>query len=258
MTDDLPQKFVPAVQNATTIQRLLASAGRPMGVTQIARETGLNVSSVFNILRTLSHEGLASFDPINKTYETGLGVLELAQPLLGANPSDLLRPICRDIAQRHNVMLALWQITTTERIILIDAFSAPKLVQAVISPQSRLPVFVGAVGRVYAATLKLNKAETRAGFNSVRWQKPLDFEDYWKDVQTARQTRRAEDRGYLFRGLDIVASIVRDGEGLPRLGLSSITISEQLDDSQLDDVSQSLVTAATQIERSLFGFLGDA
>ena len=53
MTDDLPQKLVPAVQNATTIQRLLASAGRPMGVTQIARETGLNVSSVFNILRTL-------------------------------------------------------------------------------------------------------------------------------------------------------------------------------------------------------------
>ena len=155
-------------------------------------------------------------------------------------------------------MLALWQITSTERIILIDAFSAPKLVQAVISPQSRLPVFVGAVGRCYAATLKLNKAATRSGFDSVRWQKPLDFEDYWTDVLAARQTRQAQDRGYLFRGLDIVASIVRDGGGLPRLGLSSITISEQLDDRQLDDVSEALVTAATQIERSLFGFLEGA
>ena len=251
-----PQKLVPAVQNATTIQRLLASAGRPMGVTQIARETGLNVSSVFNILRTLNHEGLASFDPLNKTYETGLGLLELAQPLLGANPSDLLRPICRDIAQRHNVMLALWQITSTERIILIDAFSAPKLVQAVISPQSRLPVFVGAVGRCYG-----RHPQAEQGGNPIRLRqralaKAARFRRLLTDVLAARQTRQAQDRGYLFRGLDIVASIVRDGGGLPRLGLSSITISEQLDDRQLNDVSEALVTAATRSSAHCSASLG--
>ena len=58
MVDDTGQKLVPAVQNAMIIMRLLAASGRPMGATQIAREAGLNVSSAFNILRTLSHEGL--------------------------------------------------------------------------------------------------------------------------------------------------------------------------------------------------------
>nr|WP_319249041.1 helix-turn-helix domain-containing protein [uncultured Celeribacter sp.] len=253
MTDDHSPKLVPAVQNATAIQRLLVTAGRPMGVTQIARETDLNVSSVFNILRTLSHEGLVSFDPVSKTYETSLGVLEFALPLLGAKPADLLRPICRGIAQDHNVMLALWQITQTERIVLIDNFSAPNIVQAVLSPNSRLPAFVGAVGRCYAAALDLDEAATRAGYDTVRWQKAPGFEAFWQDVNTARETRRAEDRGNLFRGLDIVASLARDANGVPRLGLSSITISEQLDTERLDAVSVALANATAQIERSLFG-----
>ena len=75
MVDDGGQKFVPAVQNAVSIMRLLAAQGSPMGATQIARETGLNVSSAFNILRTLSHEGLLSFNPEAKTYRIGMGLM---------------------------------------------------------------------------------------------------------------------------------------------------------------------------------------
>mgnify|MGYP000442229795 CR=1 FL=1 len=118
MVDDTGQKLVPAVQNAMIIMRLLAASGRPMGATQIAREAGLNVSSAFNILRTLSHEGLLSFDPEAKTYVIGMGLMEFAAPLLGANPADLIRPTLTAIAQEHQVAIALWQITANERIEL--------------------------------------------------------------------------------------------------------------------------------------------
>ncbi|MBA4490058.1 helix-turn-helix domain-containing protein [Paracoccus sp. S1E-3] len=252
MRDEQTPKPVPAVQNATMILRLLATRGTAMGATQIAREAGLNVSSAFNILRTLAHDGLLSFDPETKTYRIGMGMMEFATPLLGANPADLIRPLANAIAQDHQVMIALWQITGTRRLVLIDHFTAPRIVQAVIAPNSRLPVFAGAVGRVYAARRGLDEGQTRKGYDGVRWQDPPGFDAYWQDVLAARETGQARDRGQLFRGLDIVAAVACDRADTPRLGLSSITISGQHDDDSLAHVAAALSEAAGQIERGLF------
>lgn len=252
MNDDSGQKFVPAVQNAVSIVRLLASQGRPMGATQIARETGLNVSSAFNILRTLTHEGLLSFDPEGKTYRVGMGLMEFATPLLGANPSDVIRPMLTAIAQEHLVMIALWQITENQRIVLTDRFTAPRILHAVLARDSRLPVFAGAVGRCYAATMGFDKAVTKKGFDTVIWQDAPSFESYWADVLAARETGTASDRGQLFRGLDIVATLVRDADGVPRLGMSSITIAGQQTEENLGRVASALRGAAQQIERCIF------
>lgn len=252
MSDDGSQKFVPAVQNAVSIIRLLTAQGRSMGATQIARETGLNVSSAFNILRTLTHEGLLSFDPDNKTYRIGMGFMEFATPLLGANPADVIRPRLNEIAQEHRVMIALWQITETGRIVLTDRFTAPRILHAVLARDSRLPVFAGAVGRCYAAAMGFDKAATKKGFDTVIWQDAPSFESYWADVQAARESGTASDRSQLFRGLDIVAALVRDADGVPRLGMSSITIAGQQTDESLARVASALRGAAEQIERCLF------
>lgn len=253
MQVDARQKLVPAVQNAILILRILAANGRAMGATEIARETKLNVSSTFNILRTLANERLISFDPDSKTYLLGMGLMEIATPLLGANPTDLIRPLLNEVAQQHQVMIALWQITENERIVLIDRFTTPHIVQAMISQNSRLPVFSGAVGRCYAAAKQLSKAETRTGYETVRWQTDFGFDAYWQDVIKARGTRVAYDRGGLFRGLEIVATLARDGEDTPRIGLSTITIAGQHDDESLARVAASLKSVADQIECGIFG-----
>ncbi|TRW94605.1 helix-turn-helix domain-containing protein [Paracoccus sp. M683] len=253
MIDDAGLKLVPAVQNAMSIMRLLSAQGRPMGATQIARETGLNVSSAFNILRTLAHEGLLSFDPEAKTYRMGMGLLEFAVPLLGANPADVIRPALTAIARDHQTMIALWQITQTERIVLTDRFTAPNILHVVLAQNSRLPVFSGAIGRCYAATMGLSEARTRKGFDTVRWQDAPSFESYWADVLMARETGTARDRSQLFRGLDIVASLSRDADGVPRLGMSSITVAGQQTDESLGAIATALAEAARQIERCLFG-----
>ena len=253
MHDMQRQKSVPAVQNAVTILRLLAARGAPLGATQIARETELNVSSAFNILRTLAAEGLVSFDPGEKTHRIGMGLLEFAAPLLGANPADLIRPLMNEIAERQQVMIALWQITQTGRIVLIDRFTAPRIVQAVISRNSRLPVFAGAIGRCYAAALNLGHEAVREGYDGVRWQDAPGFAAYWQDVGRARETGTAFDHGNLFRGLEIVAAVARDATGTPRMGMSSITITGQHERADLHAVAASLVDAAGQIERNIFG-----
>lgn len=253
MSSDTSVKFVPAVQNAVRILRLLTSRGRPLGATQIARETGMNVSSAFNILRTLAHEGLIGFDPVAKTYTPDLGLLDLATPMLGANPTDLIRPMLNEIAQSHRTMVALWQVTRNDRIVLIDRFTPERIVQAVIARNARLPVFGGAVGRCYVAATGMDRDAARIGYDSVRWQAEPGFDAYWHDVDEARRTGIAFDRGLLFRGLEIVASLASDASGTPRLGLSSITIAGQHDAVDLDRIGSSLRDAALRIETRILG-----
>ena len=60
--------------------------------------------------------------------------------------------------------------------------------------------------------------------------------------------RHAEDTE-----LDIVASLARDAGGVPRLGMSSITIAGQQTDESLAAIATALAGAAAQIERCLFG-----
>jgi DNA-binding IclR family transcriptional regulator len=253
MPEDQIANLVPAVQNAARILRHIASSGRPQGATEVAREAKLSVSSAFKILRTLHHEGLVTFDQNAKTYEAGMGLLEFAIPLIGSSSGDLIGPTLRTIADENRVMIALWQITADNRIVLTDRFAAPNIVQVVLAPNSRLPVFAGATGRCYAASLGLNKEEVRSGYDSIRWQRDPGFENYWRDVVAARETGTAQDRGHLFRGLDMVAALACDATGAPRLAMSSIMIAGQQSDDNLTRVGQALAEAAGQVENVVFG-----
>jgi len=250
---DLSPKIVGAVANAVSILRSLAQMSEPAGVAVIARDTGVSVSTCFNILRTLSAERLVDFDAEAKTYRIGLGVLELSLPLLGANQADLIRPELARLSGEHKSLLCLWQVTEGERIVLVDRISTAKTVRVDMSDGSRLPTFVGAVGRCYAALRNLPRAELRKRFDALQWQAPPSFEDYVADVERARRDGYAFDLGQLFKGLEIAAAVVTDAEGRPRLGISGISIAGQLSREDIERLGVDLRDCADWISEALFG-----
>lgn len=251
MTDT--QKYVGAVENAAKILRRLTQVDAPEGVAIIARETGLNVSTTFNILKTLVKEGFATFDERTKSYAIGPGVLELATPFLGRNPVDMIRPVITGVCERHQVLVALWNVTPTGRIVLSDRIVPPNVVHADMRPGARLPDLVGAVGRCVAAERGLTRDELQAAYEALRWQNPPGFDAYWADVQKAAKDGFAFDFGNLFKGLSMAAVVVRDLDGVPRLGLSAISISGQKDADALHQAAFALRDARDFIEVNVFG-----
>lgn len=250
---DPSPKIVGAVANAVSILRTLAQSNGPAGVNVIARDAGVSVSTCFNILRTLSSERLVDFDPEAKTYAIGMGVLELSLPLLGANQANLIRPELARLSAEHKCLMCLWQITDGERIVLIDRVSTAKTMRVDMSDGSRLPTFVGAVGRCYAALRDLPRADLKARFDALQWQAPPSFEEYVQDVEQARRDGYAFDLGQLFRGLEIAAAVVTDPSGKPRLGISGISIAGQLTRPEIEQLGAALRDSADFISESLFG-----
>jgi DNA-binding IclR family transcriptional regulator len=252
MTQAGPSKFVPAVESAVKLLRRIAIISEPEGVAAMARATGLNGSTTFNILKTLAKEGFVTFDEKDKTYRIGMGVLEIVGSILGANPNDLIRPLLHALATEHSVLIALWQITESDRIVLIDSVAPHKVVHAKLETGSRLPVMIGAVGRCYAALTGVTRADAQTAYDRLKWQSPPGFEIYWQDIEAARKTGFALDFGNLFIGLNIAAAVARDADGRPRLGLSAISIAGQTSVEAMQDIAAALNKAATLIETNVF------
>ncbi|PTW62630.1 IclR family transcriptional regulator [Breoghania corrubedonensis] len=246
-------KYVGAVENAVAILRFLTHAHGPAGVARIARETEINVSTTFNIARTLAKEGLVAFDPETKEYRPGVGLLEFSVPLLGTNQVDLLQPRLSELAETHKALIGLWKVTPGDRIVLVDREVKGTVVRVDMQLGSRLPALIGAIGRCVAASRGLPRADLKRRFAELRWQNPPSFEDYARDVDKARETGFAFDRGNLFQGVDIVAAAVLDERGNARLGISGITIRDQMSEAELEALARELADVARYFAATLYG-----
>lgn len=247
-----PARTVGALVQALRVLRHLAATGTPLGVSAIARATGLNGSTCFNILRTLTAEGLVRFDAQEKTYRLGMGLLELAIGMMGMNPGELIRPEIERLALTHGGLICLWHLTDNERMVLIETAYNPGTVRAHMPQGMRLPVLIGAVGRVVAGHRDFPEAELRRRFAELRWQSPPRFDAYLAGVRLARQRGYGLDHGQLYVGIDVIGAVACDPEGRPRYGLSCVLLTGQTDAARQDDIGRDLNEVCQRIGAALF------
>ena len=243
---------VGALVHAMRVLRHLSSQGTAEGVTAIARSTGVNGSTCYNILRTLVSEGMVIFDPADKTYRLGLGLVELAVGVLGTNPGDLIRPELERLAQSHGALMCLWHITDSDRIVLIERAFDTHATRVDLPLGKRLPALIGAVGRVVAAHRALPDAALKQHFDRFKWQNSPGFSAYQAGIEQARRDGYAIDAGELYIGVDVVGAIISDAHGTPRYGVSSVTLSGQTTAEIRHAIGRDLAVTCQQIGHSLF------
>ena len=192
-------KQVGAVVNAIHILRHLAEQPGPVGVVALARTLKLNPSTCFNTLRTLAEFDLVAFDPATKTYRLGIGTAALAPR--GAESGRALAALnaaITPVARRNGITISIWR-RRQDRLTLVS-FAEPNSAWLLrMNVGTRIPLLAGSAGRVVAAHADLPAARLRALFADVRWQQPLSFARYQRDLRAARTDGYAVDDGYLFR-----------------------------------------------------------
>lgn len=245
-------KDVGAVVNALRILRCLSGSSRPLGVTAVTRATGISASTVFGILRTLARLHYVSFNETDKTYRLGLAMAEMAAGLLGTSHAELIRPELERLALKYQTLILLWRVTEDSRLVLVDRAHSQTAVRVEIKLGYRMPLLAGAVGRCVAATLRVPSAELRRRFAVPRWQTPLSFNEFEKQVCEARDRGWSLDDGYLFRGLTSVAALVVDDERRPRFGISGVSITGQQSPQARKALGQDLAALAANIGHALF------
>lgn len=207
-----PVKLVGAVVSALDIMRFLAQADEPLRLAQISRSLGLNNSTCFNILRTLELKGIVEFDRLSKLYRAGQGLVGLAMPLIEREDGrQRFRQAMEAAARELGATVALWRRVGDE-MELVSVAESSETMRIAFTVGRRVPVFVGAMGRLMAARSGLDGAALKSGFERVPWAKPLDFSAWLEQVAAAGRAQVGRDNGHINRGiLGLAVPVELDG-----------------------------------------------
>jgi DNA-binding IclR family transcriptional regulator len=246
----LARTEVPAVAAAIRIMRRLAASPAPQGATPLARALGLNTSTCFNILRTLAQGGLVRFDPDTKTYALDLGVVDLARAAFSRGAeAERIPSLLRQFALRRGVTVTLWRPAGPDRMVLSHVAESDQVMRIRMSVGQRLPLLIGAMGRVHGAFAGLEEAELRRRFAALRWQRPFSVEEFLAEVAETRLRGWAVDEDHYVHGVTTLSAPVQGREGL--LAASATMFTGQYERAAFPTLGGELLALAQDIARSL-------
>jgi len=245
--------IVKPVVNAVRILRYLTQKGAPERAADIARHLGINPSTCFNILRTLVAEDVVDFNALSKTYSAGLGLARLVEQLVtqGQRLQLALSPM-RELATRFGVTVTLWRRMGSDRIVLMHSESSPTHVHIDMPAGQRLPLLMGASGRLFVGRMGLSDDELRLAFEPIRWARNLSFETYQREVNRARRRGWAVDDGYFSAGVLAVAAPVCDPSDHITFTVSAVMIRGQRSEAEVEAIGEALRDLGHQLETLLF------
>ena len=140
---------VASVQRAIAILDELAAARTELGTNEIARRTGINVSTISRILATLAGGGLVDHVPSTGRYRIGAGIVRLA----GAVELDirsLARPHLEELAT-HLGETSTLSVSGEHEAFTLDFAQSPLSVRSVAEVGRTSVAHATAVGKVFLA-----------------------------------------------------------------------------------------------------------
>ena len=142
---------VAAVQRAVVILSELAGARTELGTNELARRTGINVSTISRILATLVSGGLVEHVPATGRYRLGLGVVRLASAVhQRLDIRALARPHLAEIVSRTKETATL-SIPGEHEAVTLDFVQSPLSVRSVAEVGRTSAAHATAVGKVFLA-----------------------------------------------------------------------------------------------------------
>jgi DNA-binding IclR family transcriptional regulator len=196
---------VAAVQRAVAILGELADAGSELGTNEIARRTGINVSTISRILATLVSGGLVEHVAATGRYRLGIGVVRLASAVhQRLDIRSLARPHLEELASRIKETATL-SVPGEHAAVTLDFVQSPLSVRSVAEVGRTSAAHATAVGKVFLAH---GGTLPRGGLPAYTERTIVDLAVLQVEVARARERGWAEALGEREEDLNAVAAPV--------------------------------------------------
>ena len=199
---------VAAVQRAIAIIDELATARTELGTNEIARRTGINVSTISRILATLTAGGLVDHVSATGRYRLGIGVVRLANSV-GLDIRSLVRPHLEELGSRIGETATL-SVAGEHEAFTLDFVQSPLTVRSVAEVGRTSVAHATAVGKVFLAFGGRLRGGTLKAFTE---RTIVDRAVLEVQVAKARETGWAQALGEREEDLNAVAAPILDRSG---------------------------------------------
>ena len=253
MTRAEPYSGTQAVQRAFALLKLFSDARPEWGLTDMARATGLNKTTVYRLLTALASEGLVARGATGETYRLGPEAIAIGARALRSND---LRTVSRDcLAElaRKSDETATVEVLVDSDVLIVDEVHSRRWLHASPSVGTRWPAHATSTGKVLLASLPEpeRKALLRAPLAHPARRTITTLAGLREELVRVKNQGYATAIGELEDGYSALGAPVRDHDGRVVAAVSVGGPSVRLSQDRLKAMLPLLLEATAGISRQL-------
>ncbi len=244
-----------AVQRAIALLKAFDDGRPAWGLSDLARETGLNKTTAHRLLSALEREGMVGRAPDGERYILGPEVVALGGRALRANNlRAVARPELERLAEQTRETASL-EILSGGEMLVIDEIVGGHLMSGVPDLGSRWPLHASSTGLVTLAYLP--EEQSRALLPPLL--RPVTDKTVTTRANLRRELEAVRSRGYsiadetLEAGLIALAAPVFDFDGRPAAALSIAGPKLRLTAECVPQIGERVMAAAGRVS-ALLGY----
>jgi IclR family transcriptional regulator, KDG regulon repressor len=248
---------VPAVQSALAILEFLRSVdNEPMTLSAIARGAGLNVSTCFNILKTLEDGLVVAYEPGSKTYRLGLRLAEFGRLVDGRSQAlpFVLEEARRvtDVAELGCFVMAL----IDDHFVVLDKVESRHPIRVTIDRGATFPLTGAVAAKAWFAWSPREVVDDLMAKHRLPHRTDRSITDaraFRREMATTRERGYSTSLGEYYRGHNAVAAPVFGPGGFPQFLLVVVGPEGELVGATMAKVGEETRAAAERATKRIGG-----
>lgn len=248
----------PSVKKAFKILYAISDASNGLGVSDLSKQLKIGKSTVHGITSALEELGVLVRGPLHKRYTIGYTLLELSRKFYKKME---LRDIARIPMERlmekvrETVFLG---VMNGDHVTILDVVESHNEMKITSPPGTRLPLLVGATGRVFLGQFEEKKGKKivqKVGLVRYTSKSVIDPKKFLKEVEGARKKGYAIDDEEYMPGVRAVATPIQTGSLTPA-AIWVVGFTSSLNDQKMKLIIPQIQKTAQEISRLLSPVVG--
>ncbi len=243
----------PSVKKAFAILNAVSSAREGLGVSELAQKLKMAKSTVHGMTSALEELGAVMRDPLTKKYKLGFTLLEIGRSAYSQiDLKTAARPVTENLMEKTHSSVFLG-IQNQDHVTILDIVEARQDLNITAPVGSTIPLFAGAVGKVFLASLDEDQAAKILGAKGLprfTANTIVDPELYRQELCQVRKNGYAIDDEEYIMGVRAVASPLV-GLGQLRSAIWTVGFKASLDDNRMKTLAGETYKAAKTISRRI-------
>jgi len=243
----------PTVKKAFQILDLVAKRDKRLTVSDLSRELGISKSTVHGIAQALEGTGAIVRDDKTKRYSLGLTLVELGRKAYARiDLRGIARPFMEELMRstRQSVFLG---IRSGNYVSIVDIAECTQDLKITAHIGARLPLLVGATGKIFMASLAEQEAVRLIRSMKLRRDTEksiIDPDCYIEEVRKARELGYALDEEEYLQGVRAAAVSIRV-PGMPISAIWVVGFTQSMRDANMTTIAIAMKETAAAISRKL-------
>ena len=243
----------PSVKKAFAILSAVSSSKDGMGVSDLAKKLKMAKSTVHGMSSALEELGAVMRDPLTKKYKLGFTLLEIGRSAYSQiDLQTSARPVTEKLMEMTQTSVFLG-IQNWGQVTIMDVVESRQGLNITAPLGSTIPLFAGAVGKVFLAAMSEEQATTivkSKGLPRFTANSIVDMNLYFKELRQVRKKGYAVDDEEYIPGVRAVASPLT-GLGQLRSAIWAVGFKASLDDKKMQTLAGETQKAAKTISRRI-------